>query len=176
MNLCRRGFEERPETSIDPPHYPNAAPSLPRCSKVAALLHRARRVTSDRMATAMRELPGGVTERMSWFVSGPAIVAYIASFEFFLHLPNPGGYGFFIDELYFMACGQHLSWGYVDMPPITAVQAWAARALFGDSLLAIRIFPTIAAAGLVVLTGTIVRQLGGGRFAQVLAALALLLA
>jgi hypothetical protein len=127
------------------------------------------------MATAMRELPSE-TERTSWFVSGPAIVAYIASFEFLLHLPNPGGYGLFIDELYFMACGQHLSWGYVDMPPLTAVQAWAARALFGDSLLAIRIFPTLASAGLVILTGAIVRLLRGGRFAQVLAALSVLLA
>lgn len=124
----------------------------------------------------MRDVPSGEAARGNWFVSGPAIVAYIAGFEFPIHLLNPGGYGFFIDELYFMACSQHLSWGYVDMPPLTAVQAWAGRALFGDSLLAIRIFPTIAAAGLVVLTGAIVRQLGGGRFAQALAALAVLLA
>lgn len=109
-------------------------------------------------------------------LSGPAIVAYIASLEFLIHLPNPGGYGFFIDELYFMACGQHLSWGYVDMPPLTAVQAWAARAILGDSLVAIRLLPTLAAAGLVILTGAIARQLGGGRFAQALAALAVLVA
>ena len=114
--------------------------------------------------------------RANWLASGPAIVAYIACLEFPIHLPNPGGYGFFIDELYFMACGQHLSWGYVDMPPLTALQAWAARALFGDSLLAIRIFPAVAAAGLVVIAGAIVRQLGGGRFAQALAALAVLFA
>src|SRR6516164_10615744 len=128
------------------------------------------------METAMREVTSGEAPRGNWFVSGPAIVAYIAGFEFPIHLLNPGGYGFFIDELYFMACGQHLSWGYVDMPPLTAVQAWAERGLFGDSMLAIRIFPTIAAAGLVVLTGAIVHQLGGGRFAQALAAIAVLLA
>jgi 4-amino-4-deoxy-L-arabinose transferase-like glycosyltransferase len=126
------------------------------------------------VATAIREGTRGSTTRANWLLSGPAIVAYIASLEFPIHLPNPGGYGFFIDELYFMACGQHLSWGYVDMPPLTAVQAWAARALFGNSLLAIRIFPTVAAAGLVILTGAIVRTLGGGRFAQTLAALAVL--
>jgi hypothetical protein len=129
------------------------------------------------MATAIAEqVPSGPTAHAKWFISGPAIVAYIACLEFPIHLPNPAGYGFFIDELYFMACGQHLSWGYVDMPPLTAVQAWAARALFGDSVLAIRIFPTIAAAGLVIMTGAIVRQLGGGRFAQGLAGLAVLLA
>ena len=74
-----------------------------------------------------------------------------------------------------MACGEHLSFGYVDMPPLTALQAWAARGLFGDSLLAIRLLPTLASAGLVLLTGVLVRQLGGGRFAQALAALAVLL-
>jgi len=129
------------------------------------------------MATAMSEATSSsATRSASWIASGPAIVLYIAGLEFPIHLPNPGGYGFFIDELYFMACGQHLSWGYVDMPPLTAVQAWTARALFGDSLLAIRIFPTVAAAGFVILTGSIVRQLRGGRFAQTLAALAVLLA
>src|SRR5215469_16857920 len=129
------------------------------------------------MATAISEqVLSSTTARASRLVSGPAIVAYIACLEFPLHLPNPGGYGFFIDELYFMACGQHLSWGYVDMPPLTAVQAWAARALFGDSLLAIRIFPTLAMAGLIILTGAIVRRIGGGRFAQTLAAIAVLVA
>jgi Dolichyl-phosphate-mannose-protein mannosyltransferase len=129
------------------------------------------------VATAVHEqVSSGARRRPNWFVSGPAIVAYLASLEFPIHLFNPGGYGFFIDELYFMACGQHLSWGYVDMPPLAAVQAWSARALFGDSLLAIRIFPTMAEAGLVILTGAIVRRLGGGRFAQALAALAVLLA
>ncbi len=112
----------------------------------------------------------------SSFVSGPAIVAYIGAVALILHLPNPGGYGLLIDELYFLACGEHLSWGYVDMPPLTALQAWTARALFGDSMLAIRLFPALAGVGLIVLTGAIVRQLGGRRFAQALAALAVLVA
>jgi hypothetical protein len=80
----------------------------------------------------------------------------------------------FIDELYFLACGEHLSWGYVDMPPLTAIQAWAARALLGDSLLAIRLLPALAGVGLVLLTGALVRQLEGGRYAQALAAVAVL--
>ena len=141
------------------------------------MIRAGHRVSKIIVATAISEqLPSSAATRANWFVSGPAIVAYIACLEFPIHLANPGGYGFFIDELYFMACGQHLSWGYVDMPPLTAVQAWAARALFGDSLLAIRIFPTVASAGLVILTGAIVRRLGGGRFAEILAALAVLLA
>jgi 4-amino-4-deoxy-L-arabinose transferase-like glycosyltransferase len=82
----------------------------------------------------------------------------------------------FTDELYFLSCGEHLSWGYVDLPPLTALQAWTARALFGDSMLAIRLIPALAGVGLVLLTGAIVRQLEGGRFAQILGAVAVLVA
>ncbi|MGB8413631.1 MAG: glycosyltransferase family 39 protein [Candidatus Binatus sp.] len=82
----------------------------------------------------------------------------------------------FIDELYFLACGEHLSWGYVDMPPLTALQAWTVRTFVGDSLLAIRLIPALAGVGLVLLTGALVRHLGGGRFAQALAVVAVLVA
>jgi len=93
-----------------------------------------------------------------------------------LHLATAGVYGLFVDELYFLACGEHLAWGYVDMPPLTALQARLARTLFGDSMLALRLLPALAGATLVLLTGTLARQLGGRRFAQVLAALAVLVA
>jgi 4-amino-4-deoxy-L-arabinose transferase-like glycosyltransferase len=93
-----------------------------------------------------------------------------------LHLATAAVYGLFVDELYFLACGEHLAWGYVDMPPLTALQAWLARSLFGDSTLAIRLFPALAGAALVLLTGIIARELGGRRWAQGLAALAVLVA
>ncbi len=107
---------------------------------------------------------------------GPRIVAVMAALTLLLHLATASVYGLFIDELYFLAAGEHLAWGYVDFPPLTALQAWLTRALFGDSLLSIRLFPALAAAGLVLLTGPIVRELGGRRFAQGLAALAVALA
>ena len=104
--------------------------------------------------------------------SGSAVVGLIAAGTLALHLAAAGVYGLFIDELYFLACGEHLAWGYVDMPPLTAAQAWLARGLFGDSMLAIRLFPALAGAGLVLLAGALARELGGKRFAQGLAALA----
>jgi dolichyl-phosphate-mannose-protein mannosyltransferase len=110
------------------------------------------------------------------FPSGPAIVASIAAFTAAIHLATAGVYGLFIDELYFLAAGEHLSWGYVDFPPLTALQAWLTRALFGDSMLSIRLFPALAATGLVLLTGAFTRALGGGRFAQALSALAVAVA
>lgn len=111
-----------------------------------------------------------------FWTSGPALVAFVAAAKLALHLATANLYGLFIDELYFLACGEHLAWGYVDMPPLTAVQCWLTRLLFGDSLYSIRLFPALAGAGLVLLTGVLVRQLGGGRFAQGLAAVCVALA
>jgi hypothetical protein len=91
-------------------------------------------------------------------------------------LATAGVYGVFVDELYFFACGEHLAWGYVDMPPLTALKAWLARSLLGDSMLAIRLLPALECVGLVLLVGALARRLGGGRFAQGLAALAAALA
>ena len=98
-------------------------------------------------------------------------VSAIAALTFAFHMATATLYGFFIDELYFLACGQHLAWGYVDFPPLTAFQAWLTRHLFGDSAYSIRLFPSLAAAGIVLLAGAIARELGGGRLAQVVAAL-----
>ncbi len=106
------------------------------------------------------------------WASGSAIVAAIAAGTLALHLATARVYGLFIDELYFLACGEHLAWGYVDMPPLTAAQAWLARALFGHSIVGIRLFPALAGAGLVLLAGALARELGGKRFAQGLAAFA----
>src|SRR5436305_13538999 len=91
------------------------------------------------------------------------------------HLVCINQYGLFRDELYFLACGEHLDWGYVDQPPLVAVYAWIARHL-GTSPLAVRILPVLAAAALVALTGAIARRLGGGLFAQFLACLTMLVA
>ena len=85
-------------------------------------------------------------------------------------------YGFFRDELYYMACGEHLAWGYVDQPPLIALIAWIARHSSGYTLFALRVRPAIAGAAVVYLTGRVTRDLGGGLFAQFLAATAILLA
>jgi hypothetical protein len=107
----------------------------------------------------------------SRWTSGPALVAYIAGGLLILHLLTASRYGYFGDEMYHLACGEHLAWGYVDQPPLIALVAWLVRHTLGTSLLAIRFLPAVAGAATVLLTGAITRQLGGGRFAQALAAL-----
>ncbi len=115
------------------------------------------------------------TERASSrFTSGPAIVLYIAAAKLLLHLLTAARYGIFRDEMYYLACSQHLAWGYVDHPPMAVLIAWFARHVFGESLLGLRFLPALAGAALVWLTGKLAREMGGGRFAQALAALAVL--
>lgn len=90
-----------------------------------------------------------------------------------LLLAVAGRYGWHRDELYYFAAGKHLSLGYVDYPPITALLSAVARVLFGSSLVGQRSFAIAAGAGVTVLAAAIARQLGGGRRAQLLAALAI---
>lgn len=82
--------------------------------------------------------------------------------------------GIFIDELYYITCSKHLDFGYVDHPPLVALIAAGTRFLFGESLFALRIPAAIAGALLIFLTGRLTRELGGNRYAQFLAALAVL--
>jgi hypothetical protein len=78
--------------------------------------------------------------------------------------------------MYFIACAQHLAWGYVDQPPLIAIVANVGLRLFGDSITAIRLFPNLAAAALVALCGWLSVRLGGGVFACALTLLAVGLA
>src|SRR3954463_530869 len=93
---------------------------------------------------------GAVSTRRSW--SGPIIICFGAA-TLLLHLLYNGGYGYFRDELYYIACAQHLAWGYVDQPPLSLLLLRLSRMLFGDSLHAIRLLPAVASAAAVMLTG-----------------------
>ncbi|MDP2886938.1 MAG: glycosyltransferase family 39 protein [Ignavibacteria bacterium] len=107
---------------------------------------------------------------------GPSI--FLALLAFLLHVTANalGFYDYFRDEFYYMACSDHLTWGYVDHPPLSIFLLWIIRLLLGDSLFAIRLLPAFASAGLVFLTGTITRELGGNSRSQFIASLAVLIA
>ncbi|HEY4275606.1 MAG TPA: glycosyltransferase family 39 protein [Rhizomicrobium sp.] len=93
-----------------------------------------------------------------------------------IHLLVNGRYGFFRDELYFIVCGRHPAWGYVDQPPLIPLLAAGSRALFGDFLIGFRLVPMLAMAATVALTAEFAKLNGGGRFAQWLAGLCTLFA
>lgn len=100
----------------------------------------------------------------------------LALVKLLIHLPVLGRYGYHHDELYFLACGDHLAFGYVDHAPLVPWIARLADELFGRSLIGLRIFPALAGVAAVFMTGLLTRRLGGGRFAQLLACLAVMLA
>src|SRR5579862_6003294 len=98
------------------------------------------------------------------------IVWALAAAKFAIHLYAGRHYGYFVDEMYYLACSRHLAWGYVDQPPLIALITWLWRSVFGQSLAAIRLLPALAGVAEVALTALIARELGGRRFAQELAA------
>lgn len=87
------------------------------------------------------------------------------------------GYGLFRDELYYIICGRHLAWGYVDLAPLAALQARVAESLFGlHNQAMFRIFSALAGSARVFLTGTLAWSLGARRMAQGIAMIGVLLA
>jgi Dolichyl-phosphate-mannose-protein mannosyltransferase len=92
-------------------------------------------------------------------------------------LAQHAGYGIFRDELYYLVCGRHLAFGYVDQPPLVAIQARLSEMLFGhDTMWSLRLFSAAAGAAKVFLTGVLCWVLGGGRRAAALAMLGILAA
>src|ERR1700728_419502 len=82
------------------------------------------------------------------------------------------GYGIFRDEMYYLICGRHLAFGYVDQPPMVALQARLTEILFGyDHMWSLRLFSALAGAVKVFLTGALVWAMGGSRRAAALAML-----
>lgn len=102
--------------------------------------------------------------------SDTALLIYLALISFIAHMLVAGNYGYFRDELYYLADGHHLAFGYVDQPFLIGWLAALLNILAGDSLVAIHIIPALAGAAIVVITGLIARELGGHRLAQALAA------
>lgn len=100
----------------------------------------------------------------------------LALAKILLHLPALNQYGIFVDEYYYIACSERLAWGYVDHPPLAVFVLSAIRALFGESIFALRIPVMLIGAGTVFLSGMMAREIGGGRFAQATAALAIIAA
>jgi hypothetical protein len=93
----------------------------------------------------------------------------------FLHLLTNSRYGFHRDELQTLSDALHLDWGFVASPPFTPFVERIGLGVFGVSLVGLRLFSVIAQAAAIVVTGAMARELGGGRLAQVTAALAVAL-
>jgi hypothetical protein len=93
------------------------------------------------------------------------LIILFSAVALLVHVLTNGRYGYFRDELYYIACGRHLALGYVDQPPLSILLLDFSQALFGSSLFAIRLLPALAGAATVAITGLIARELGGRAWA-----------
>lgn len=92
-----------------------------------------------------------------------------------VHLVTNHRYGFHRDELQVLSDALHLDWGFVAYPPWTPLVERVSLEIFGPSLASLRLFSTVAQALAVMVTGFMALEVGGGRLAQITAALAIAL-
>jgi Dolichyl-phosphate-mannose-protein mannosyltransferase len=104
-----------------------------------------------------------------------AILLAIAAAMAILHIATNGRYGFHRDELQVLSDALHPAWGYVAVPPLTPFLERIGMALFGISLVGLRMFAVLAQVAVIVVSGLIARELGGKRLAQIAAAVAVAL-
>lgn len=128
-----------------------------------------RAISEDSRPASPRQSEGGTASL------AVGTMAILAGSKLLLHVFLADRYGYFRDELYFLDCGRHLAWGYVDHAPMIGLVARLAL-LLGGSLHALRIFPAVAGALLVALATLMTWRLGGGRYAQAVAGLCILFA
>src|SRR5258708_24351953 len=112
-------------------------------------------------------IPVAVNQRRS--SAEPILITLFSAVALLVHILTNGRYGYFRDERYYIACGQHRGFGYVDQPPLSILLLRLSQVLLGSSLFAIRLLPALAGAATVAITGLIARELGGRAWAIALA-------
>ena len=110
--------------------------------------------------------------RKQFLSSDLSVLLLLALGRIVLHVATNGQYGFHRDELLAINDARYLDWGYVVYPPLTPFVARISLMLWGPSMVGLRLFADVAQAAAMVLTGLMARELGGGRTAQIFAALA----
>ncbi|MFA6944663.1 MAG: glycosyltransferase family 39 protein [Pedobacter sp.] len=103
------------------------------------------------------------------------LILFFTILKLGIHLISNNNYGFHRDELLYMAMGEHLAWGFKEVPPFVAGTSWLSSVIFGDSVYAIRIFPVIASALIVWFAGLLVLIMNGKRLAIITTCLAMII-
>ncbi len=124
---------------------------------------------------AIANVPSETQDRAQQNRTDTTILLVMAGVVMLGHLLTNSRYGFHRDELQVLSDALHLDWGFVPYPPFTPFVERISVGIFGYSLVGLRLFSVIAQATVIVITGLAARELGGGRVAQVGAALAVAL-
>jgi 4-amino-4-deoxy-L-arabinose transferase-like glycosyltransferase len=128
------------------------------------------------MSTTLVQSSSSTFPKSNWLRDGMLLVVLIAIAKFLLHCYFNNRYGYFRDEFDYIACGDHLAWGYVDQPPLIPFLIHICRAVLGDSLRSIRFIPALVSSLLIIQAAVIARELGGCKFALLLTAVTILIA
>lgn len=103
------------------------------------------------------------------------IILVLSFVKLIIHVIGNQNYGFHRDELLHLSVSEHLNWGFMEFPPFIALIGKFSHFLFGYSLFGIRLFPTLAGIGILVLCCLIAIEIGGKKKAVFLAGLSILL-
>jgi len=128
------------------------------------------------MPTIKDAAPSQSTSFSNRMSPGMIFVCGFALIRVAIYLVAAPKYGYFRDEMYYLACGEHPAWGYMDQPPLIAWIAWLLEHTIGVSLYALRLFPMLADVACIAMTALLTRKLGGGSWAMGLASFAVLIA
>ncbi len=134
-----------------------------------------REFSSGRMIPASASAATGTPVRSPWW-SENVLLCVLVLLKLLLHLVASQNYGYFRDEFYYLKLGEHVFRGPTAMPLLTPLLMAFNLAVLGDSIAAIRLWPALAGAFVVVLAVLTTRELGGHRLAQTLAGTCTLLA
>lgn len=125
---------------------------------------------ADQFGSAVASAPSDETPPPKPVTWGLLLIPAIA--QFLLHVVTSGRFGIFRDEYYYLACTARPSWGYVDQPALSIWLLSVWKMVFGDSVGSIRVLPGLCGSALIILAGATAARLGGGRWAQLYAGLA----
>jgi hypothetical protein len=128
------------------------------------------------MTTTAPTISADHRQQEAFLTQSMLLIWLIALAKLVFHIYFNNRYGYFRDEFDYIACGDHLGWGYVDQPPLVPFLIHISRAVLGDSLRAVRFIPALASSLLVVQAALIARELGGKRYAMLLTAVTIVIA
>ncbi len=110
-----------------------------------------------------------------WFGNkGNLIVLLLAAINVLVHLLVFENLEFHRDELLYFSLGQNPDFGYMTVPPMISWLATILQTIFGYSLFAVKFFPAVLSGVMVLISSALAKELGGKRYAQILAAIAII--
>lgn len=94
--------------------------------------------------------------------------------KFILHFSTNGNYSYHRDELLYLELGNHPAFGHWSNGPLIGWISWFVQHTIGDSPFMIRFLPMLLGSGLMILAVWMARDMGGGKWAQFIAGLSIL--